>query len=135
LLLRGSRSFDSREEYVDFVENLVKRANDNRQKNFLDDLAHLNRLPDERLDTDDIQKGVKVSSSSTIRVPTNTYSVRSRLIGQLVDLRSGAEQMPRTLTASKVGCYKPFENIFTNRECNFRLSVSTRRCGITRPQE
>jgi hypothetical protein len=80
-------------------------------------------------------------------VRTNTYSVPSRLIGQLVDLRSGAEQitvthyghliqtMPRTLTASKVGCYKPFENIFTNRECNFRLSVSTRRCGITRPQE
>ena len=96
LLLRGSRSFDSREEYVDFVENLVKRANDNRRKNFLDDLAHLNRLPDERLDTDDIQKGVKVSSSSTIRVPTNTYSVPSRLIGQLVDLRIGAEQITVT---------------------------------------
>lgn len=30
----------------------------NRRKNFLDDLAHLNRLPDERLDTDDIIKGI-----------------------------------------------------------------------------
>ena len=96
LLLRGSRSFDSREEYVDFVEGLVKRANDNRRKNFLDDLAHLNRLPDERLDTDDIIKGVRVSRSSTINVRTNTYSVPSRLIGQLVDLRIGAEQITVT---------------------------------------
>ena len=96
LLLRGSRSFDSREEYVAFVEDLVKRANGNRRKNFLDDLAHLNRLPDERLDTDDIIKGVRVSRSSTITVRTNTYSVPSRLIGQLVDLRIGAEQITVT---------------------------------------
>jgi len=96
LLLRGSRSFDSREEYVAFVEDLVQRANDNRRKNFLDDLAHLNRLPDERLDTDDIIKGVRVSRSSTINVRTNTYSVPSRLIGQLVDLRIGAEQITVT---------------------------------------
>ena len=96
LLLRGSRSFDSREEYVAFVEDLVKRANDNRRKRFLDDLAHLNRLPDERLDTDDIIKGVRVSRSSTITVRTNTYSVPSRLIGQLVDLRIGAEQITVT---------------------------------------
>ena len=96
LLLRGSRSFDSREEYVAFVEDLVKRANDNRRKNFLDDVAHLNRLPDERLDTDDIIKGVRVSRSSTINVRTNTYSVPSRLIGQLIDLRIGAEQITVT---------------------------------------
>ena len=96
LLLRGSRSFDSREEYVAFVENLVKRVNDNRRKKFLDDLAHLNRLPDQPLDTDDIVKGVRVSSSSTINVRTNTYSVPSRLIDQLVDLRIGAEQITVT---------------------------------------
>ena len=96
LLLRGSRSFDSREEYVAFVEDLVKRANDNRRKQFLDDLAHLKQLPDERLDTDDIVKGVRVSRSSTINVRTNTYSVPSRLIGQLVDLRIGAEQITVT---------------------------------------
>lgn len=96
LLLRGSRNFACREEYIVFVEDLVKRANDNRRKKFLDDLAHLNRLPDERLDTDDIIKGVRVSRSSTINVRTNTYSVPSRLIGQLVDLRIGAEQITVT---------------------------------------
>ena len=96
LLLRGSRNFDSREEYVAFVEDIVKRANDNRRKKFLDDLAHLNRLPDQPLDTDDIVKGVRVSSSSTISMRTNTYSVPSRLIDQLVDLRIGAEQITVT---------------------------------------
>jgi len=96
LLLRGSRHFESREEYVAFVEELVKRANANRQKAFLEDSAHLKRLPDQRLDTDDIVKGVRVSRSSTISIRTNTYSVPSRLIGQLVDLRIGAEQITVT---------------------------------------
>jgi len=32
---------------------LVKRANDNRRKRFLDDFAHLNRLPDQKIDTDE----------------------------------------------------------------------------------
>jgi len=96
LLLRGSRTFETREAYVAFVEELIKRANDNRRKKFLEDLAHLNRLPDQRLDTDDIIKGIRVSRSSTINVRTNTYSVPSRLIGQLVDLRIGAEQITVT---------------------------------------
>jgi len=41
-------------------------------------------------------KDVRVSSSSTINVRTNTYSVPSRLIGQHVDLRIGAEQITVT---------------------------------------
>ena len=96
LMLRGSRNFDSREAYVAFVEKLVKHGNDHRRKKFLDDMAHLKRLPDRRLDTDDIVKGVRVSRSSTINVRTNTYSVPSRLIGQLVNLRIGAEQITVT---------------------------------------
>lgn len=96
LMLRGSRNFASREEYVAFVEELIKRANDNRRKAFLDDLAHLKRLPDARLDTDDIEKGVRVTSSSTICVRTNTYSVPSRLIDGRVDIRIGAEQITVT---------------------------------------
>ncbi|MEP3477817.1 MAG: hypothetical protein ABJZ55_01080 [Fuerstiella sp.] len=96
LLLRGSHNFESREKYVAFVEDIVKRANDNRRKKYLDDLAHLNRLPDQQLDTDDLVKGVRVSRSSTINVRTNTYSVPSRPIDQLVDLRIGAEQITVT---------------------------------------
>ena len=96
LMLRGSRNFETREAYVSFVEDLIKRANDNRRKKFLDDLAHLKRLPDTMLDTDDIIKDTRVSRSSTINVRTNTYSVPSRLIGQFVDLRVGAEQITVT---------------------------------------
>ena len=96
LMLRGSRTFETREAYVAFVEQLIERANDNRRKKFLDDLAHLKPLPDQRLDTDDIIKDIRVSRSSTINVRTNTYSVPSRLIGQLVDLRISAEEITVT---------------------------------------
>ena len=96
LMLRGSRNFDSREAYVAFVQELIERGNMNRRKKYLDDLAHLKRLPDNWLDTDDIIKGVRVSHSSTINVRTNTYSVPSRLIGKLVNLRIGAEQITVT---------------------------------------
>ncbi|MCA9047537.1 MAG: hypothetical protein KDA89_02345, partial [Planctomycetaceae bacterium] len=44
----------------------------------------------------DIVTDVRVGRSSTVRVRTNTYSVPSRLIGQLVDLRIGAEHITVT---------------------------------------
>ena len=96
LLLRGSREFSSREEYMRFVEQIISRANANRQQRFAEEQACLGRLPDERLDTDDMLHGVRVSKSSTIQVRTNTYSVPSRLIGQLVDVRVAAEQITVT---------------------------------------
>lgn len=63
---------------------------------FLDDLAHLTRLPDTMLDTDDIIKDTRVSRSSTINVRTNTYSVPIRLNCQFVNLRVSAEQITVT---------------------------------------
>ena len=93
LLLRGSRDFASRDEYVTFVEELIRRANANRSKRFLEEQACFNRLPAERLDTDDFLSDIRVSRSSTIQVRTNTYSVPSRLIGQQVNVRVGAEQI------------------------------------------
>jgi hypothetical protein len=86
----------TREAYVTFVEDMIKRANAKRRKKFLDDSAHLRRLPDRMLDTDDIINGIRVSRSSTINARTNIYSVPSRLIGKLVDLRLGAEQITVT---------------------------------------
>ena len=96
LLLRGSRDFSSREEYMSFVEQIISRANANRQERFAEERACFSRLPAERLDTDDILPGVRVTKSSTIQVRTNTYSVPSRLIGQLVDVRVAAEQITVT---------------------------------------
>jgi len=91
LLLRGSRDFASREDYMDFVQSLIIRGNDARQDRYAIELSHLGRLPNSKLDTDDILRGIPVGSSSTINVKKNVYSVPSRLIGQKVDLRIGAE--------------------------------------------
>lgn len=91
LLLRGSRDFASREDYMDFVRALVARANESRKDRFEFERSHLSRLPDSKLDTDDIQTGITVGSSSTINVKKNIYSVPSRLIGQKVDVRISAE--------------------------------------------
>jgi transposase len=91
LLLRGSRDFASREDYMDFVRALINRANDGRKDRFAMEQSHLSRLPDSRLDTDDFLGGVSVASSSTVSIKKNIYSVPSRLIGQKVDVRIGAE--------------------------------------------
>jgi len=93
LMLRGSRDFASRQDYMQFVEEIVARANANRQQRFAEEQTRLQKLPAQRLGTDDILPGIRVSKSSTIQVRTNTYSVPSRLIGKKVDVRLGAEQI------------------------------------------
>ncbi len=96
LLLRGSRDFASREEYVALVEGLVATANSNRRQRLSEEQAALQRLPDQRLDTADLLLGIRVGKGSTIRVRTNIYSVPSRLIGKQVDVRIEAEHIEVT---------------------------------------
>jgi hypothetical protein len=93
LLLRGSREFASRDDYISFAKELVDRANANRRDRFSEEQSKLGKLPDYRLDTDDLVRGLRVSGSCTIQVRTNTYSVPSRLIGREVDVRIAAEQI------------------------------------------
>ena len=102
LLLRGSRDFASRQDYMDFVERIITGANANRRRRFLQEQASLGRLPEYRLDTDDVLPGIRVSKSSTIQVRTNTYSVPSRLIGRHVDVRVGAERIIVTHQAQHI---------------------------------
>ena len=96
LLLRGSRDFSSREDYVSFLEALMAKTNQHRQKRFAFEQEFLARLPDYRLDTDERLQGIRVAKSSTIRVRTNRYSVPSRLIGQKVDVQMSAEYIEVT---------------------------------------
>jgi len=96
LLLRGSRDFASRDQYMAFVQEIIDRANATRQQRFAEERLKLGRLPDVRLDTDDQLKGIRVSKSSTINVRANTYSVPSRLIGRKVDVRISAETITVT---------------------------------------
>ena len=91
LLLRASRDFACREDYMNFIEDVIARRNDGRRERFAVEQQHLSRLPDSKLDTDEVLSDILVRSSSTIQVRRNTYSVPSRLIGQDVDVKISAE--------------------------------------------
>jgi hypothetical protein len=86
LMLRGSRDFSSRDEYEQFLRQLVERRNLGRRDKFAEEQALLGELPPSRLDHVRRESGIKVRRSSTIQVKRNTYSVPSRLIGERVDV-------------------------------------------------
>lgn len=93
LILRGSRDFDSREEYACFLRELVDQLNSGRRKRFEEELAKLGRLPMKRLEACKRLDGVTVRSSSTIYVNHNIYSVNSRLINCHVNIRLYVEHL------------------------------------------
>jgi len=86
LMLRGSRDFESRDQYETFIAKIFKQLNSGRRERFLEELKHLRQLPKMRLD--DFKKiKVKVRPGSTISLRPNVYSVHSRLIGEWVEAR------------------------------------------------
>jgi len=86
LLLRGSRDFASRDDYEQFLRQLIERRNLARRDKFAEEQALLGELPPARLAHVQRVSGIKVRRSSTIQVKRNTYSVPSRLIGEQVDV-------------------------------------------------
>lgn len=92
LMLRGSRDFINRGEYEQFLKTLLNQLNAGRRERVQEELRVLRRLPGQRLDSSK-RLGVKVGPSSTIRVNGNVYSVHSRLIGEVVQIRLYAEQV------------------------------------------
>ena len=92
LMLRGSRDFESREGYQQFLEELIEQRNRIRSQRFNEEHERIGRLPLRRLDhTHHIL--VRVSKDSTIRVRKNSYSVNSRLIGEQVRVHLDTEQL------------------------------------------
>lgn len=92
LLLRGSRDFADRATYVAFMNQLLARRNAGRKARFAEDQSALRSLPSQRLDAGK-RLVVRVGPSSTIRVQHNVYSVHSRLMGEQVEVRLGAEAL------------------------------------------
>jgi hypothetical protein len=86
LMLRASRDFQSLAEYEKFLRDLFARLNAGRRLRFAEELAQLRPLPERRLDTTRRER-VRVTPGSLIHVHRNTYSVHSRLIGEIVDAR------------------------------------------------
>jgi hypothetical protein len=80
LILRGSRKFESLEEYDRFVEGVLRAANAKRQTGLAQELDHMRPLPAICL-AEYREFEPVVSSQSLIRVNKHTYSVPSRLIG------------------------------------------------------
>ena len=92
LMLRGSRDFSSRQEYEAFLRLIFARGNRGRQARLEEEHRVLRRLPERRLD-DFREIKVRVGPSSTIRAAHNTYSVSSRLIGEVVTVRLSGESL------------------------------------------
>lgn len=83
LMLRGSRDFNTRQEYEKFLSKLFDQLNSGRQKLLAEELAVLRPLPARRLENYKPVE-VRVGPASTIHAQHNTYSVHSRLIGERV---------------------------------------------------
>lgn len=90
LLMRGTREFADRASYEAFLREIFAARNKRRIAKLGDDLRGMNELPPMRIE-DFRRERVTVTRFSTIRAVENTYSVSSRLIGEVVDLRLYAE--------------------------------------------
>lgn len=86
LMMRGSRDFDSRADYEAFFRATFVQLNAGRRARFEEELKVLGRLPARRLESF-TREHIRVGPSSTVRVKHNTYSVNSRLIGEMVEAR------------------------------------------------
>jgi hypothetical protein len=84
LLLRGTRDFESRESYEEYLRVHFVRQNSKRLERFSEEQRLLRPLPARRLESSKRER-VRVGPSSTIRVKHNTYSVNSRLVGEWVE--------------------------------------------------
>jgi hypothetical protein len=90
LLLRGSRDFEDRGAYAGFLATVLQQLNAGRRLRFLEEVAVLRPLPGHRLPA--VRRvRARVRPSSTICVLRNVYSVHSRMIGESVEARVGAE--------------------------------------------
>lgn len=92
LIIRGSRDFDTVEEYAKFLQKIIDRMNQNCHKRFAEEIEILKELP--ALRYDDYETRIcKVSQGGTIRLLHNTYSVHSRLVGETVKVRVYADTL------------------------------------------
>ena len=80
LRLRGSRNFETMDDYQSFIESIVAKINRQAKSRFAQEREALGELP-KRKTHDYSELYVKVTSSSTINVKRVTYTVPSRLIG------------------------------------------------------
>ena len=101
LMLRNSRDFRSTNEYKEFLRELLAQLNAGRRDRLRSEMQYLRPLPERRLESDKRER-VRVDSGSLIYVERNAYSVNSRLIGEKVEARLGAETIEVWYAGRKV---------------------------------
>ena len=92
LMLRGNRNFESRVAYTTFLDDLLRQRNLGRETRKQSELALLRPLPVRRFESWR-RVSVRVGVGSTLKVERNTYSVPSRLIGEMVEVRLCVEDL------------------------------------------
>lgn len=92
LKLRGSRDFTSQNDFLAFLRDLLDKRNAPRRQRYLEELAALQPLPGQRLDSC-LRLQVTVRPGSVIHIHRNAYSVHSRLIGEEVEARLYADRV------------------------------------------
>jgi len=92
LIIRGSRDFDTVEQYAQFLQNITDRMNQNCCKRFAEELEVLKDLPNRRYG-DYETRTCKVGRGGTIRLLHNTYSAHSRLVGETIKVRVYADKL------------------------------------------
>jgi Mu transposase-like protein/integrase-like protein len=86
LLLRGRRDFDDQGQWQAFVDQVARKANGARGARMTEELAAMRELHVDKL-PEYVEDQVRVSEWSTIRVRHCAYSVPSRLIGEILQVR------------------------------------------------
>ena len=104
LMLRGSRDFESRGAYEEFIEKLFSQLNAGRGERFLEECKCIRKLPARRLE-DFKEETHRVSKNSTIIVNHNVYSAHSRLIGERVKVRVYSQQLELWYGGKQVDCF------------------------------
>jgi transposase InsO family protein len=92
LLLRWSRDFPSQEAYVDWLVEIQRRANGQRNKRLREELAVMRPLKVKPL-REWSEQTVRVTTCSTINLKGYRYSVPSSLIGEQVQVRLWEERV------------------------------------------
>lgn len=104
LILRGSPDFPSEAAYAEFVGRVCTGANLLRQAKVAEERPKLRPLPATRFPEEE-ELTVRVSSYSTIRVKNCAYSVPSRLVGSLVQVRLGEAEVSIHHMGTPVAAY------------------------------
>jgi len=104
LMLRGSKDFNSIDEYKLFLKKLFTQLNAGRKERLKEEYKALRPLPYGKMDATSVLE-LKVGPGSTINVLHNVYSVNSRLKGERIKARVHSDHIEVWYAQKKVDSF------------------------------